>query len=336
MQSRHRQIPRLLFGDRDAFVQRSFQALADQFSHVLPQGEFDSSARDSFLFKGNVLAVDSLVFNHAINSHLLATAGFNQHGLSLILAGQSSVTALSDRKSIANYGALISPPGTELRFETSLSQLTSSLHITFDLDRLNRVSTAMQGGEGVQVFADHLKQVRLSHGKIDLRRQFTLLAQQIDGFGGNAQLLRAAGFDDQVYRLLAITLLPEVFLKEHLSHAENRALQRPDALNAFERYVESHLQEPVSLTEIEILLGVSARALQYACMKRHGCSPSVYIRNKKLDHAHALLLQRRDGVKLAELAAQLYFSSQSQFARYFRERFGIRPSDLVREAEAAT
>lgn len=79
---------------------------------------------------------------------------------------------------------------------------------------------------------------------------------------------------------------------------------------------------------MEMQFGISARALQYACMKRHGCSPSAYIRNKRLDYAYQLLQNQQQGIKLTDLATQLYFSSQSQFTRYFRERFGLRPSEM--------
>lgn len=321
--------PRLLFGDTRAHVEHSFQALADQFSHVAPRGDFDSSASEGFLYKGCVFAMEDLVVNHAINSHLVATTDFTHFGLSLILSGHSSVSLPPRNQSIPRYMALLSPPGTVLRFETSAETLTSSLHLSFDLARLGRVSIAMQGGEGAVTTETQLRTVRLHYGPINLRRMFLGLLGQIDAFGGDAALLRAAGFDDQIYRLLAIVLQPEVFLASHLTGSERRALQVPRALEAFERFVEAHLDEPLRLTDIEVLLGVSARALQYSCVKRHGCSPRTYIRNRRLDLARALLSRKGGTLTLAEVAAQLHFSSQSQFARYFRERFGCRPSDVA-------
>ena len=57
-------------------------------------------------------------------------------------------------------------------------------------------------------------------------------------------------------------------------------------------------------------------------------SPTTYIRNRKLDLAHALLRQQGNDITLAEVAARLHFSSQSQFTRYFRERFGLLLSEL--------
>ena len=328
MQPRSDPIPRLLFGEANALVQRDFQALADQFSHLVPEGDFDASTDEGFLYKGHVFAMPGLVFNQAINSHMVVQTGFAQYGLSLILFGDSSVAQPRERRPAMPYDALFSPPGTDLRFETSADRLTSSLHITFDLERLNQVSLAMQGGEGLAMTQTHLRAIRLRYGPVNLRQLFLQLILQIDAFAGNAALLQLAGFDDQVYRLLAMTLQPEVFLKDHLTPQEQRQLHNPRALAQFEHHVEAHLEEPLRLTDIEILLGISSRTLQYACMKKHGCSPTRYIRNRKLDLAYALLRQQGGDITLAEVAARLHFSSQSQFSRYFRERFGVLPSAL--------
>lgn len=100
-------------------------------------------------------------------------------------------------------------------------------------------------------------------------------------------------------------------------------------MKAFERYVEEHIDQPIALSALEAALGVTARALQYACLKQHGCSPRAYIRNRKLERAYARLSHRTAPAKLASLAFELGFSSQSQFARYFRERFGVLPSAVV-------
>ncbi len=207
--------------------------------------------------------------------------------------------------------------------------LAINLCISFDLNRLNRVSLAMQGGEGLPVTPTHLSTVKLQHGPINLRQLFQQLIQKIDALDANPALLAASGFDDQVYRSLVMALQPKVFLKEYVAETDGLAAQRISALSAFERYVEEYLLSPLSLTEMEIMLGISARALQYACLKRHGCSPMTYIRNRKLDYAYQQLLHRQGSTKLADLAAELYFSSQSRFTRYFRERFGIKPSELL-------
>ena len=321
-------VPTLLFCESQSTVQHDFHALAELFSHVLPKGDFDSRAKQQFLYKGSMFAVGDLVFNHSLNTHLMVGANFSRHGLSLITLGQSCVTALDQQVHQTFYEGLLSPPGVDLRFETSPEQLTGSLHITFDMNRLHRVSQVMQGDHVVPPpTGDRVMRLPLRHGNVDLRSLFIRKTQLIDASGANPEMLLAFGFDDQVYRLLAMTLQPDVFLKNHLSREDTAAVRRPHLMATFEDFVEAHYNEPITLTQIEVLLGISARALQYACMKRHGCPPLTYIRNRRLDHA-LQQLQINPNCKVANIAAELYFSSQSQFARYFRERFGLLPSEV--------
>ncbi|MCK9513641.1 MAG: helix-turn-helix domain-containing protein [Pigmentiphaga sp.] len=53
------------------------------------------------------------------------------------------------------------------------------------------------------------------------------------------------------------------------------------------------------------------------------------IRNKRLDLAYRMILDRRNPPKpLKELAYRCGFSSRAQFSRFFQERFGIAPKEL--------
>ena len=76
------------------------------------------------------------------------------------------------------------------------------------------------------------------------------------------------------------------------------------------------------------MLGVTSRTLQYACQKILGTTPREYIRNKKLDFAYHRLSNKQEDSKIAALSYELGFSSQSRFTYYFKQRFGIYPSEL--------
>lgn len=59
------------------------------------------------------------------------------------------------------------------------------------------------------------------------------------------------------------------------------------------------------------------------------------IRNKRLDLAYRLILQKRgQSLSLKELAHECGFSNRSQFSRFFHDRFGLAPKELrgLREA----
>lgn len=321
---------RLLFGNANATVETNFQTLAGQFSGAAPAADFDCVPGAGFFYKGSVLALDELVFFHSIARNFIASSQGGQYILSIVLNGESSVHHGNHLYTLNPREALLVPPGIKVRRSIRSDLLATNLCIGFDLIRLNRVSLAMQGGEGVPITEMHLHSVKLQYGPINLRHLFIQFIEQVDALGGDAVLLKAAGFDDQVYRFLALALQPEVFLHRHVSAEEQRTLEGSKVTANFEAYVDAHLQDSLRLTEIELALGVSARALQYACRKRHGCSPSTYIRNRRLDIAYEVLEKGGPDLRVAALAADYHFSSQSHFSRYFRERFGVLPSEVLK------
>lgn len=323
-----RPVPPLLFGERDARTVRGFDLLAEQFAHLIPQCTYASRQRDDFVYKGSVIELDGVSINHAIYSHLIAVAPVNKTNILIPTSGAydvlwrgSTLTATGDR------GFFI-PRNDRLRMEGAVEGVAGCLIIAFDENRLDKVLRAMSANQVHLQESGDVRTLPLIRGRVDFRRLFIALTRQIDGYGGDTALLRLAGFDDQIYRLLAMALRPEYFLRDGTPARAIGQRSRNRAIDLFERYVEENIDQPIALSEVEALLGTGARALQYACLKRHGCSPRVYIRNRKIERAHERIRHATQPLQLARLAFELGFSSQSQFSRYFRERFGVLPSQL--------
>ena len=60
--------------------------------------------------------------------------------------------------------------------------------------------------------------------------------------------------------------------------------------------------------------------------KQAGCSPSVYIRRKRLGCAYDLILQ--SDLSLSEISYQVGFNGLSYFSRCFSKFYGVTPSSL--------
>lgn len=75
------------------------------------------------------------------------------------------------------------------------------------------------------------------------------------------------GFDDQFYRLLAMTLRPDHFLSTETAAKTDQSVQKQGIMARFESHVEDNIDKPIVLSELEAVFGVTARTLQYACMK---------------------------------------------------------------------
>lgn len=327
-------LPPLAFGDRSARVVRDFGALEEQFAHLIPESRYASRNPEAFVYKGSVIELDGVSINHAIYSHLVAVAPVTKTNVLIATRDAFDVVWRGSTLRAAGPQGFFIPRNDRLRMEGAVEGLAGCLILSFDESRLGNVLRAMSADQ-LQLRANgDVRTLPLVCGRVDFRRLFIALTSQIDGCGGDTALLRLAGFDDQLYRLLAMALRPDYFLSADTDARAQREARRARAIDVFERYVEDTLDQPISMSEIEARLGIGSRALQYACMKRHGCSPRTFIRNRKLERAYVRLRDATEPPPLARLAFELGFSSQSQFAKYFRLRFGVLPSEVFRPTQA--
>ena len=325
---RHHPFPPLIFGERGAQVEYGFNGMVDRFAHLTPNCDYDTRIQTGFFYKGNVVDVDGIVINQTLYGHMRAISPVNDHNILIPLQGVHNGIFRSRKLTAQGDQGYFIPANDRFFFETNLEGLAGSLIVKYDLGRMNGVLHAMSAGQLSLPAEDEVRHLALTSGNVNFKRMFIKLFSQIDDFEGDTELLRMSGFDDAFYRLLAMTLFPDFFLKRHLSTDEEKSARRSELMCVFDRYVEEHLDSPMTLSELEAVLGVSARSLQYACLKRHGCSPREYIRDRKLDLAFKRLRDRSESVKIANLAAELGFSSQSQFSKFFRQKFGILPSQV--------
>jgi AraC-like DNA-binding protein len=134
------------------------------------------------------------------------------------------------------------------------------------------------------------------------------------------------GVDDALHRLIALLFAPEKLLGAEVGGAAGSR-----QLNHVCDYIDAHLTEPLTLTRIEEISGMSRRSLQYAFLKRFGCTPMEWVRERRLDWAHRQLAEGLAGVKVIEVALNSGFAHLANFSRRYRQRFGETPSQTLSE-----
>lgn len=104
---------------------------------------------------------------------------------------------------------------------------------------------------------------------------------------------------------------------------------------AARRVIQERLADP-NLTP-EIIAGVlrCSRATLYRAFRAHGMTVADYIREVRLQEARRLICESSAGASIAKIAAQCGFCDPAYFRRLFRERFGMKPSDMRDGAGAA-
>ena len=106
----------------------------------------------------------------------------------------------------------------------------------------------------------------------------------------------------------------------------------PFFLKRADRFVEEHVGEPFTVTQLAQHCGVSSRTLQKAFADLRGITTVAHVRNVRLDHAHRAL--ECDEASVAEIAAHCGFRSSTTFALEYRKRFGMAPSRTKRAARS--
>ncbi len=105
---------------------------------------------------------------------------------------------------------------------------------------------------------------------------------------------------------------------------QSRAGARSEKLAEALALMKSDLDEMTSPTEIAEKIGISTRQLERLFGKNLHTSPKRYLLDLKLERARHLLVQTE--MSVTDIALACGFTSSSHFARVYRSRFGINPS----------
>jgi AraC-like DNA-binding protein len=121
-----------------------------------------------------------------------------------------------------------------------------------------------------------------------------------------------------------------------LPHNYAAALERPKAVAApgnvrkAEAFMRTHADTPLTIVEIAEVAGCGVRALQIAFQRFRGTTPMRALQQARLDRARQEIVRVDRTESLARIAAAYGFSNPTRFARLFRRRYGVYPSEMPR------
>ncbi|MHB2266525.1 GlxA family transcriptional regulator [Aliihoeflea sp. PC F10.4] len=95
------------------------------------------------------------------------------------------------------------------------------------------------------------------------------------------------------------------------------------------RLMESHIDRPLSASEIARKVNVAPRTLELLFSRAIGESPGAYYLRLRLNAAHRLVLDTSE--KMADIAARTGFSSPAVFSRAFARTFAMSPAAVRRQ-----
>ncbi|GLY29565.1 hypothetical protein Kisp02_29300 [Kineosporia sp. NBRC 101731] len=127
----------------------------------------------------------------------------------------------------------------------------------------------------------------------------------------------------------ALRVFPNSTMTSHYVRAGDQV--GPSTLRRAVTFMHAHSDQPLTITQIAEAAGVSARALQRAFTRHHGCSPMRYLRDIRLEQAHRDL-QAADpsyGDTVTDIARRWGFAHPGRFASAYRRAYDVHPSTTL-------
>lgn len=210
----------------------------------------------------------------------------------------------------------------------------SALIIKFDPGRLLATARTMLGPDTIH--PDMLpnlatpKAFDLREANFSFDSVLGQVCRMIDQVAERREMLDLFGVDELVYRGMALLMTQTGSRKAHGRNAEktNASACPASVLDYVCDYVLAHLDNSLTLTDLEAAGGVSARALQYAFRKRFDRSPMQWVRQQRLHAVHVKLLSAAPWENVTSIASR-YFSNLGDFSRLYRDTFGELPSETL-------
>ncbi|UTV99986.1 helix-turn-helix domain-containing protein [Marinomonas rhizomae] len=104
---------------------------------------------------------------------------------------------------------------------------------------------------------------------------------------------------------------------------------RKKVVDCARQFLDHHLDEPVTVTQLCEITNVSRRTLQYSFESILGVSPIQYLRISRLNGVRRSLVQAKRDQSVSDIAAQWGFWHLSQFAKDYKQLFGETPSKTL-------
>jgi AraC family transcriptional regulator len=138
---------------------------------------------------------------------------------------------------------------------------------------------------------------------------------------------------ESLANVLAVQLIRQVLAPRRLERGRDAALPR-GKLRTVVEYIEAHLDAGLTLEQMAAAVHLSTYHFARQFKAATGVPPHQYVIARRIERAQQLLHPDRD-LSLAEVAAIVGFSDQSQFSHHFKRVVGATPRQFRRSAGIA-
>lgn len=320
-------VPTLAFNDATSSIWTNVVATGDKVAAMLPKlNSFSSLSGDkNFELKMSSVVINGLaMLSYSHNGVCFERDDCNGFDLVIPIDGEN-YTEVDGKKYVFNAGKNAFLSSFEKRRSTIMK---SGVNIRLDPQRIIDTCAAMMGIDSKHRIDFNTRTPSLQRDGIPFLMLFNSVFSQIDSVAGDTNILQKIAADDAIYRLALGLIHADTFLVDD-THKQKEMHVRIELEKVCE-WARAHLTQPISLTEMERMSGLSARVLQYSFKKSLGLSPKEWLRKQRLHAARSVLLNPNDNITLTSLAYDFCFSSPSEFSQYYKQEFGELPSKTIK------
>lgn len=112
-------------------------------------------------------------------------------------------------------------------------------------------------------------------------------------------------------------------------HADETADGLPPAVARAVEIFATNMEEPVSVNEVAVEVGLSPRQLERSFKSATGQSPSQYYRTLRLKAARQLVIYSRNSI--TSIAHSVGYATSATLSQYYRQSFGLSPQEERRK-----
>ena len=108
-------------------------------------------------------------------------------------------------------------------------------------------------------------------------------------------------------------------------------IRPPQIVHRLDEFLQAHYDEPIYMSQLCGVTGVSERSLRNACHAVCGTSPKRYLTRRRMEAVrHALTNAQPGESTVTRIATDHGFFELGRFAALYSSLFGERPSETLR------
>lgn len=284
--------------------------------------------------------MQSGVFHHAPLSEISvnylrygaeASVNVEQLGFFLLeipLSGESS-TSYGKAEVITNRGSGVMA-GPYQQFATRWDEECSKLLIKIDRLALERYLCMMLGHD-LQRPLEFSVGVNLNSP--DSASLWYMVQWLVAELENSRSLLNNAPLGYSQYEQMLMWVLLNSQPNNYSSELSSRQPKvAPHYVHSVEDYIQAHCDEPITLSQLVEMSGVSGRTLLEGFRRYKGTSPMKYLKSVRMERVHRDLINAdANSNRVTEIALTWGFTQLGKFSVEYKQRFGESPSDTLKK-----